>query len=40
MKNSDKEVKREVSMDFRKVVIAMLTELNKRENFGRKLVTS
>lgn len=39
MENSDKEVKREVSMDFKKVLIAMLKELNQREDFGRKLVT-
>lgn len=36
MENSDKEVKREVSMDFKIVLIAVLKEWNQREDFGRK----
>ena len=40
MGDADKEVKREVSMDFKIVLITMLKELNKRENLGRKLVTT
>lgn len=40
MGDTDKEVKREVSMDFKIVLITMLKELNKRENLGRKLVTT
>lgn len=36
MENSDKEVKREVHMDFKIVLIALLKERNKEGDFWQK----